>query len=501
MPPTHLKLRLLFRIGLLLALFGLGGWLMVALAQAAPLAPSVAQAPAGCEHQIIVAPGAGGSITPNTGFFACGSNVVFTITPSACTVLESVYVDGSPVMPAPNIYTFTNVSDNHILTATFAPRSYRIIPLVTGNGLVTPSTAITAYYGITYPFTLAPNIGSYLAQLSINGQLTTPVPVYTFSNVCSNKILAANFVTHTYNITATTGPNGTIAPAGVSTVTYGSNKVFTITPNPYYHIENLWVDGVLQPYNQVSTLYTFTNILTHHTLSVTFAPDPTMLDVNVVNSDTVVQGGIVLPGGVICTVNCPSLYYGSPTVTATATVNGGKLLHWGGACNGTNPTCAVQMVTTRTITAYFGLHRLYLPFMTQTPPCRSNPSETEPNNAIAEANGPLCSGLTYTFLPNDYQDWFYFDIPNSASGPVAITMTNNSAWGGQLQLRDGNNNLLGYSLGPGVFQITCANYITPNCTPGTPFAAGRYYIVVFVNNNHSTTPYKLTVTYPGPVAP
>lgn len=453
-----------------------------------------------------VGPSGWGTITPSgTQFVPHGENITYTISPGFCFTLETVYVDGFPVPPA-TTYTFNNVADNHTLTATFASRGFRITPIAIGNGTITPSQWITAYYGSTYPFTITPNIGHYIAAMTVTTGTVIPNPtgmVYTFTNICDNQFIVANFAIHTYNITATASSGGAISSAGVNTVTYGSNKIFTITPNLYYHIENLWIDGVLQPHNQVGLTYTFANITAHHTLSATFAPDAATLYVNVVNSDTVVHGRVGFPGGVNCSGFCAVPYLGAPTVMITAAVNDGKFLGWGGACSGRVITCALQMVTTRTVTAYFGLYRTYFPFMAKSPPCRIEISETEPNNSMVEAlsQGTLCSGQTYQPRPNDYQDWLYFDIPNGAPGPVAITMTNNSGWGGQLQLRDSNNNLLAYSSGPGVFQITCASYVNPNCIPSTPFPPGRYYIVVYVNNNYSSTPYNLTVTYPSPAAP
>jgi hypothetical protein len=71
-----------------------------------------------------------------------------------------------------------------------------------------------------------------------------------------------------HTITVTAGANGTISPSGSVKVVEGTNQTFTITPEKGYEIDKLQVDGV-----EVSVTdkgYTFTNIKSNHTISVTF---------------------------------------------------------------------------------------------------------------------------------------------------------------------------------------------------------------------------------------
>ena len=75
-------------------------------------------------------------------------------------------------------------------------------------------------------------------------------------------------VTHT--ITASAGPNGSISPSGAVSVIDGGSQMFTMTSNIGYHIADVLVDG-----GSVGTppTYTFTNVTTDHTISVSFAQD------------------------------------------------------------------------------------------------------------------------------------------------------------------------------------------------------------------------------------
>jgi hypothetical protein len=60
------------------------------------------------------------------------------------------------------------------------------------------------------------------------------VSTYTFSSVAASHTISATFTLDVYTITATAGSNGTISPAGETTVNKGGSQTYTITPNPGY---------------------------------------------------------------------------------------------------------------------------------------------------------------------------------------------------------------------------------------------------------------------------
>ncbi|MCH8325423.1 MAG: T9SS type A sorting domain-containing protein [Bacteroidetes bacterium] len=70
-----------------------------------------------------------------------------------------------------------------------------------------------------------------------------------------------------HTITSSVGANGSIDPVGAVSVNNGVDQSFTITPNTGYLVADVLVDG-----NSVGavTSYTFTNVLTDHTISATF---------------------------------------------------------------------------------------------------------------------------------------------------------------------------------------------------------------------------------------
>ena len=79
-----------------------------------------------------------------------------------------------------------------------------------------------------------------------------------------------NIVLGSYTITASAGSNGSISPSGNVTVNQGSDKLFTITPDTGYQIDDVLVDGSSIG---AENSYTFTNVTQDHTISAAFTPN------------------------------------------------------------------------------------------------------------------------------------------------------------------------------------------------------------------------------------
>jgi hypothetical protein len=72
-------------------------------------------------------------------------------------------------------------------------------------------------------------------------------------------------------ITASAGANGSISPSGPVSVNYGSDQAFALIPNVGYHVASVAVDGgSVGPVQS----YTFTNVITSHTIEANFTIDP-----------------------------------------------------------------------------------------------------------------------------------------------------------------------------------------------------------------------------------
>ncbi|MHC4125515.1 MAG: lectin like domain-containing protein [Planctomycetota bacterium] len=144
--------------------------------------------------------------------------------------------------------------------------SYTLTVNTVGGGLVTrvPDQA-TYTYGTEVTLTAEPNTGWSFESWS--GDLTGSVNPDTIT-MNADKTVNATFGISQYTVTAASGANGSIAPAGDIIVNYGDDLAFTATPDIGYEADNWTVDG-----NSVQTGgtgYTLSNITADHTVDVTF---------------------------------------------------------------------------------------------------------------------------------------------------------------------------------------------------------------------------------------
>ncbi|RLA16855.1 MAG: hypothetical protein DRQ62_15625, partial [Gammaproteobacteria bacterium] len=212
--------------------------------------------------------GSNGSITPSVATVVdYGDNQTFTITPDAGYHIANVLVDGSSV-GATGSYTFSSVAASHTISATFAINTYSLTPSAGSNGSITPSVATVVDYGDNQTFTITPDAGYHIANVLVDGSSVGAVGSYTFFSVAASHTISATFAINTYTLTPTSGSNGSVTPPVATTVDYGDDLSFTITPDLGYHIADVLVDG-----SSVGAVgsYTFFNITTSHTISATFA--------------------------------------------------------------------------------------------------------------------------------------------------------------------------------------------------------------------------------------
>jgi hypothetical protein len=245
-------------------------------------------------YTITASAGPGGAISPSGGVnVTCGDDQSFTITPDACYSIADVLVEGVSV-GAVGSYTFTNVTANHTIDASFVINTYTITASAGPGGAISPSGAVNVTCGDDQSFTITPDACYSIADVLVDGVSVGAVSTYTFTNVTANHTIDASFVINTYSITATAGPGGAISPTGAVNVTCGDDQSFTITPDACYSIADVLVDGV--SVGAVSS-YTFTNVTANHTIDASF----------VVNTYTITAsagpGGAISPTGAV-SVTC-----------------------------------------------------------------------------------------------------------------------------------------------------------------------------------------------------
>jgi hypothetical protein len=221
-------------------------------------------------YTINASAGSGGSISP-TGSVSVtsGSSQTFTITPSNGYRTSSITVDGLSVGAVTN-YTFSNVTANHAIAATFTPVTSSYTLTVTrsgtGTGTVTTNPSGTSFTaGTIVTLTATSDASSIFTGWSGACSGTAATCQVTMN---ANTSVGAVFALKSYyTITASAGTGGTISPSGSVSVAYGSSQTFTMTPKSGYRVRYVLIDG--SNYGAL-TSYTFTNVKVKHTIKAYF---------------------------------------------------------------------------------------------------------------------------------------------------------------------------------------------------------------------------------------
>ncbi|UXX80993.1 T9SS type A sorting domain-containing protein [Reichenbachiella carrageenanivorans] len=143
----------------------------------------------------------------------------------------------------------------------------RITATASTGGAISPAGNVEIYTGSSQGFEIIPNEGYEIADVLVNDASVGAVENYAFEHVTAVQTIAASFSIITYDITASAGANGAVAPSGAVAVDYGTTQTFTFTPDDTYRVLDVLVDG--SSVGAVDT-YSFTNVKETHTVAVSF---------------------------------------------------------------------------------------------------------------------------------------------------------------------------------------------------------------------------------------
>jgi hypothetical protein len=205
---------------------------------------------------ITASAGSGGTISPSGSVqIASGGSQTFTITPSNGYQVNSTLVDGTN-MGALTTYTFSNVTADHTISASFA--------LSSGSWVFCADEGQQCSFTGTRSVRYGAN-GAYVFKTLTNGTTCTNSvfgdPIYGVKKQCYIQAT-------TFTITASAGSGGTISPSGSVQIASGGSQAFAITPSNGYQVNSTLVDGTNMG---ALTTYTFSNVTADHTISASFA--------------------------------------------------------------------------------------------------------------------------------------------------------------------------------------------------------------------------------------
>jgi hypothetical protein len=120
-------------------------------------------------------------------------------------------------------------------------------------------------------FYITADIGYQIKDVKVDKISIGAVSTYIFDNITDNHTISATFsqiiIIHTISASADAG--GSINPIGITELNQGLNQIYNITANSRYQISDVKIDNVSMG---ILSSYTFNNINSDHTISVSFLP-------------------------------------------------------------------------------------------------------------------------------------------------------------------------------------------------------------------------------------
>ena len=211
-------------------------------------------------YTITASAAAGGTISPSGSVLVSeGSSKTFTIKPQTGYSIASLRIDGSAAV-VDSSYTFTNITGNHTISATFAINSYTITATAGTGGTISPSGTVSVQYGSSQTFTITPSSGYQIASVLVDGVSAGAVSTYTFSSVAASHTISATFNTlATYRINC--GSSSAASPFAADQ--YGSGGTMHTVTNTITitGITNPAPQAVYQSERYGTSTYTFPNVV------------------------------------------------------------------------------------------------------------------------------------------------------------------------------------------------------------------------------------------------
>jgi len=184
-------------------------------------------------------------------------SIEYTITVNTGYEIANLFVDGIDVKHTDNLeqdalipnkyyYKFYGVTEPHTISVITALKTLTINASAGEGGYISPSGNINVNYGQNRMFNFIPATGYEIDMVLVDGAPNGEAVLngsYAFINVTTDHTIHVSFKKMTFKMQAKAYDKGSIAPAGITEVTYGEDIVYTITPDEGYKISSVLVNG------------------------------------------------------------------------------------------------------------------------------------------------------------------------------------------------------------------------------------------------------------------
>jgi photosystem II stability/assembly factor-like uncharacterized protein/outer membrane protein OmpA-like peptidoglycan-associated protein len=168
--------------------------------------------------------------------------------------------------------------------------AYSIQPSAGAGGSISPPDRQMVDAGEEATFTITPDTGFVIDDVAVDEVSVGATSSHTFHDVQADHSIDASFTVATFTVTATPPTNGTISPAGLTTVDYGHDATYTVTASSGYRVGTVTVDGT--PVTPAHGKYVIVDITSDRTIAATFIKVWTIT----ATAPSAVEGTITPPG-------------------------------------------------------------------------------------------------------------------------------------------------------------------------------------------------------------
>ncbi len=228
-------------------------------------------------YTITATAGANGSIEPaGSTTVTSGEDQTYSISADAGYHIKEVLIDDLKI-GAVDSYTFENVTADHTIMANFEkdvvePVFYTITASAGANGSIEPTGQVTVKEGGSKVYSFTADDGYHIKNVLVDDESQGAITSYTFDDLKANHTIAVSFEKDAvesalYTITASAGANGSIEPAGQTTVKEGAVQLYSFIPDDGYRVKYILIDGKKK--GSVGG-YRFEDITADHMIKVVF---------------------------------------------------------------------------------------------------------------------------------------------------------------------------------------------------------------------------------------
>lgn len=224
------------------------------------------------EFDIEIFAGENGSASPSgVQSVDRGGSLTVSFAPDDKYAVYSVKVDGEEVEITGNAYTFSSVSADHILVVTFRQVEFDIGISAGENGSANPSGIQRVQENESLTVVFTPSEGYTYDFVLVDGEEGTLTNgTYVFSNVLADHEISVTFkrIVITVSIDPTEG--GSVEASSEAPYYYGDPLTLTFTPDVWYGLKSVTVNGVDVTAQLTDSKYVFSALTEDQTVSAVF---------------------------------------------------------------------------------------------------------------------------------------------------------------------------------------------------------------------------------------